>query len=492
MVTSVFATPLFATTIHVPVEQPTIQAGINAASNGDIVLVAPGTYKENINFSGKAITLKSSGGARVTIIDGGGIAPVLTFSSNETSSSVLNGFTLQNGSATFNSQYEGGGIFIAFASPTIKNNIIQNNTACAGGGGIGVYFGSPLIQGNTIKSNSQSGCSGGGGGGIEAGGASTVQIIGNIIQNNSWGGSGGGVFLNAVGAALIKNNVITGNVGGGIAMFNDVSGTAIVQNLISGNTSTGGSGVYWSNPPAVLVNNTIVDGPASGGSTVATDDFGTPVTVANNIIVAIHGATNALSCGFTDLIASTFYNNDIFSANGPAYGGLCTDQSGMRGNISTNPRFVGINNSRLKAGSPAIDVGNNSAPDLPSTDIAGSPRIINGNNGTTAIVDIGAYEFVPVVLAPKSLAFGLQPIGSTTSKVVRVTNAQDKPLSISSFSVPTGYSVSGCGSNLAAFTSCTLTVTFHPLTSGSFKGPLSVNDDAGSNPQTVGLSGSAH
>src|SRR4029077_2829117 len=106
MVTSVFATPLFATTIHVPVEQPTIQAGINAASNGDIVLVAPGTYKENINFSGKAITLKSSGGARVTIIDGGGIAPVLTFSSNETSSSVLNGFTLQNGSATFNSQYE--------------------------------------------------------------------------------------------------------------------------------------------------------------------------------------------------------------------------------------------------------------------------------------------------------------------------------------------------------------------------------------------------
>jgi polygalacturonase len=59
-----------ATTIHVPADQPTIQSGINAASNGDTVLVAPGTYKENINFSGKAITLKSSGGARVTIIDG--------------------------------------------------------------------------------------------------------------------------------------------------------------------------------------------------------------------------------------------------------------------------------------------------------------------------------------------------------------------------------------------------------------------------------------
>jgi hypothetical protein len=493
LLASLCATSLFAKIIHVPADQPTIQSGINAASSGDIVLVAPGTYKENINFSGKAITLKSSGGSRVTIIDGGGIAPVLTFSSNETSSSVLIGFTLQNGSATFNSQYEGGGIFIGFASPTIKNNIIQNNTACAGGAGIEVYFGSPLIQGNTIKSNSQTGCSGGGGGGIEAGGASTVQIIGNIIQNNSWGGSGGGIFLNAVGAALIKNNVITGNVGGGIAMFNDVSGTAIVQNLISGNTSTGGSGVYWSNPPAVFVNNTIVDGPASGGSTVATDDFGTPVTVANNIIVAIHGATNALSCGFTDILnPSTFYNNDIFSANGPAYGGLCTDQTGMHGNISANPRFVGISNFRLKAGSPAIDVGNNSAPDLQSTDIAGNLRIINGTGGVTASVDMGAYEFVPVVLSPKSLSFGLQAIGSSTSKTVKLTNAQNKVLNISAFSVSTDYSVSGCESSVAAFTSCNLTVTFHPLTSGSFKGTLSVKDDAGNSPQTVGLSGSAN
>jgi nitrous oxidase accessory protein NosD len=480
-----------ATTIHVPADQPTIQAGIIAASNGDTILVAPGMYKENVNFQGKAIILRSSGGAKVTIIDGGGVAPVLTFSSNETSSSVLNGFTLQNGTSTFTSQYSGGGIFVSFASPTIKNNIIQNNTACAGGAGIEVYFGSPLIQGNTIKSNSQSGCSGGGGGGIEAGGASTVQIIGNVIQNNSWGGSGGGIFLNSVGSALIKNNVITGNVGGGIAMINGVSGTAIVQNLISGNTSTGGSGVYWSNPPGVFVNNTIVDGPASGGSTVATDDFGTPVTVANNIIVAIHGATNALSCG-TDLIASTFYNNDIFSANGPAYGGICTDQTGMRGNISANPKFTGTSNFRLKAGSPAIDAGSNTVPDLPSTDVAGNPRIINGNGGTTAIVDMGAYEFLPVVLTPKSLNFGLQVIGSSTSKTIKLTNAQTKVLNILSFSVSTGYSVSGCGSSVAALASCNLTVTFHPLTSGSFKGTLSVKDNAGSSPQMVGLVGSAH
>jgi len=53
-----------ASTINVPKDQPTIQAGINAASNGDTVLVAPGKYVENINFMGKAITVTSSGGQR--------------------------------------------------------------------------------------------------------------------------------------------------------------------------------------------------------------------------------------------------------------------------------------------------------------------------------------------------------------------------------------------------------------------------------------------
>ena len=50
---------LHAQVINVPADQPTIQPGINAAGNGDLVLVAPGTYYENIRFMGKAITVAS-------------------------------------------------------------------------------------------------------------------------------------------------------------------------------------------------------------------------------------------------------------------------------------------------------------------------------------------------------------------------------------------------------------------------------------------------
>jgi hypothetical protein len=197
-------------TIHVPSDQATIQAAINAANTGDTVLVAPGTYSENLNFNGKLITVTSSGGASVTTIDGGAKAPVVIFNSGEGPNSVLNGFTLQNGTATFNSQYVGGGIYINSASSTITNNIIQHNTDCAGGAGIAVRVASPLIQGNTIQNNTESGCSGGDGGGIFVGGAGSAQIIGNVIANNRRGsGFGGGIALEGAGTPTVRNNIIT-------------------------------------------------------------------------------------------------------------------------------------------------------------------------------------------------------------------------------------------------------------------------------------------
>lgn len=121
-----------AATIHVPADQPTIQDGIGAASYGDLVLVAPGTYAENINFLGKAITLLSEAGAGSTVIDGSQSRSVVTFDSGESGDSVLDGFTVTNGNAS----YIGGGIGCLTSNPTISACTITRNFAEDDGGGV--------------------------------------------------------------------------------------------------------------------------------------------------------------------------------------------------------------------------------------------------------------------------------------------------------------------------------------------------------------------
>lgn len=482
--------------IHVPANQPTIQAGINAASNGDTVLVAPGTYIENINFLGKAITVKSSNGASLTTISSNGAGTIVTFNQGEGPASVLNGFTLAGAVNT-------NGISISSASPTIINNRINGNQSCDGAG-ISVSFGSPLIKGNTIAGNRHNQCSGGvGGGGIAVLGAASARIIGNVISNNDGGNGfgGGGIALWAAGTPTIMNNIITNNTiqtgGGAIGMAN-YSDALVVQNLITGNSASQGGGVYYLVPSGangpVFVNNTFASNQSTSGqgSAVFANDFDVPSHLYNNVIFGV-AAQTAVYCGnLNSTTPPAFFSNDVYASQGTSYGGICSDQTGTNGNISADPLFVSHSNFRLKGGSPVIDAGTNSAPNLPAKDFAGNSRITNGNGGPTAIVDMGAYEFVPVVLAPASLGFESQLVGSSTSKTVKLTNLQNKVLDISSYSVPTGYSVSGCGTSVAAFTSCTLTVTFHPLSSGTFKGTLNVIDDAGNSPQGVSLSGSAH
>ena len=95
----------FGATIRVPLNQPTIQAGINAASDRDTVLVAPGTYVENINFNGKAIRVMSESGPTATVINGNQAGSVVTFENAENENTLLTGFSITNGRAE-----RGGGI----------------------------------------------------------------------------------------------------------------------------------------------------------------------------------------------------------------------------------------------------------------------------------------------------------------------------------------------------------------------------------------------
>ncbi len=231
-----------------PADQASIQAAISAALIGDTVQVAPGTYYENLDFSGKAITVISEQGAQVTIIDGQSRDAVVKFIKAERRSSVLSGFTLRNGLSTFSTRGfgNGGGIWISNSSPTVQNNLIQSNQACVGAG-IMVNGGSPLIQGNGIRHNTQYGCSGGvGGGGISLLGGSAAEIRNNTIeQNQLTSANGAGISLFGAGSPIISANIIRQNTatglspctqGGGISMVNQ-SDALIVNNLITGNSA---------------------------------------------------------------------------------------------------------------------------------------------------------------------------------------------------------------------------------------------------------------
>jgi hypothetical protein len=118
----------------------TIQEGINASIDGDTVLVYPGTYFENINYFGNSITVASlylttqdKSYINTTIIDGNQNGSCVRISSNEDESTVLCGFTIQNGTG-YSVDLIGGGLYIKNSSITIKFCIIVNNFARYGGG----------------------------------------------------------------------------------------------------------------------------------------------------------------------------------------------------------------------------------------------------------------------------------------------------------------------------------------------------------------------
>ena len=397
--------PAFAqTTIHVPDDVPTIQGAIALALPGDTVLVKPGLYPETLNFLGKAITVKSEAGPATTIVDAGQTDSVVTFTSAEGPGSVLEGLTLRNGNAT-PGYGDGGGIRIESSSPTILNNVVRDNSACAGAG-VSVGFGSPLIQGNVIISNRQAGCSGGtGGGGIGLRGAASAQVIGNVIAGNAMSSAdGGGLALFAAGTPTIRGNVISGNTtngnGGGISLGNS-SNALIAGNLIVRNRAFAGGGIAWlvpsGNDGPQVVSNTIADNQAQQGSGIDADGFDAATLLVDNIVVASPGQV-AVFCGnFNDLNPPLFHSNDVFSPSGTAYGGICSDPTGSDGNISADPMFVDATafNYRLRKGSAAIDAGDDTAPGLPATDLDGLSRVVDGDGNGVSNVDMGAFERNP-------------------------------------------------------------------------------------------------
>ncbi len=222
-----------AATLEVGEGKPytSIQAAITDAVAGDTVLVYDGTYVEQINFMGKAITVKSMNGAASTIIDGNAGGTVVTFINGEGSGSVLDGFTITNG----NSGSNGGGVLCGASSPIITNCIITGNKAGSIGGGM--YFGasSPIITNCKITENTASTY----GGGIFSGNSSPT-ILNCIITGNTASVDGGGIYCGSSSPG-ITNCTITGNTAGntGGAIFGGGSSPTISNGILWANIALG-------------------------------------------------------------------------------------------------------------------------------------------------------------------------------------------------------------------------------------------------------------
>lgn len=227
----------FATTWYVPDDFPGgIQAAIQDPSvvNGDTIIVRPGVYVENIDYLGKAVTVKSGKGPAVTVIDGNQADSVVAFENGEGFDSVLDGFTLTNGDAS-----KGGGIRCYLGStPTIENNIIRDNTAAVGGGGIYCSHSTPLIKSNIVTGNTAVS-----GGGISCWN-SDAEIVNNMVYANS-ASAGGGMNLE-VSSPVVINNTVTANhasqLGGGIRCIYCFS--AITNTIIWGNDASTDDEIY--------------------------------------------------------------------------------------------------------------------------------------------------------------------------------------------------------------------------------------------------------
>jgi hypothetical protein len=432
--------------IHIPSDLLTIQAGIDSAANGDTVLVAEGSYFENINFKGKAITVAShfildgdTSHISRTIIDGSKSAKPDTAStvmmwSGEDTTSVLMGFTITGGTGTEHTYAPygynirvGGGICITGSGGKITNNIIEKNHVkkagsqdeCYGGGIWALVYNnhSVIIRKNIIKGNKVTGLWAGGGG-IEAV-CGRILIEYNEIINNSLfgtdGSKGGGIdgnffdvrdgvkyYEGVIHEAIVRNNNISGNSsdseneyfgGGGYAQSRGYGeeNIQVYNNIICTNhTNTCYGGLFLANDSeGRFFNNTIVNNTAGWGVNCYGVWFGKNLSLYNNILwhYGSSGSSSEYDISISDDARVLAFNNIIMYPFGEM------EQLTAFNNLNTEPVFQ-PGSYELAEGSPGIGWGLDSAKIdskwyyAPSFDLYGNPRPHPIDGG----VDPGAIE----------------------------------------------------------------------------------------------------
>ncbi|MBC8231385.1 DUF1565 domain-containing protein [bacterium] len=367
--------------LRVPSEYENIQSAIDASKDGDEVLVADGTYtgndNKNLDFAGKAIIVRSENGPEHCVIDCENNGRGFYFHSGEQNTSVVEGFTIQNGyiadaphitdAPPHWSLNSGAGILCDSSSPTIANNTITGCEALYSGGGICCFHSSTVITNNIITNNLAYM-----GSGIYCFESSPI-IDDNTIMDNLATQSGGGISCGD-SSPIINSNTITGNsaiAGGGIECYHYAS-PVITNNVISNNSAgkMGGGVFCYDTSTPVITNCTIIGNLSSDprSSGIYCGHFAAPVVV-NTIL------WNKRREVFLETSSITIRYSNVKGG----YDG--------EGNISESPLFFAPRkNYHLRPASPCIGAGTNVG--VPSFDKDGNPR----PNPPGSNCDIGAYE----------------------------------------------------------------------------------------------------
>jgi hypothetical protein len=357
----------------------TVQAGIDDANLGDEVWVAAGTYVERITLeSGVGLYAGFIGTefyreqrnwtANLTILDGKYGGSVVTSPEGATpSSTVIDGFTIRNGTAS-----EGGAIYCNSSSPTISNNIMAWNIATYRGGAIFCASSDAVITSNTISNNQVSGTQAAYGGALcLVGGSPTVAN--NIIMGNKAYAPGGGAWGGAIHCE--GNSSFT------------VSSNMIVHNeaAVGGMGSASGAAIHSAESSITLVNNTIADnvitGEAGGDGSVYLASSSTEMV---NNIVAFNSHGVYSDGGGT----STLRKNDVFGNGVYQYSGVSSGDDIIP---AVDPQFVDKDDPdnpdyHLLAASLCVGAGDDSAAPPGSLDVDGQARIRGPH------IDVGADE----------------------------------------------------------------------------------------------------